>query len=135
MHFSSTSRNIYLSLDGGVWLCCECQVAGIADFDGNVGYSTNRFPLHNYFHVAYDSPKLRYGRDGGYALTDHSHLDISNVSLIGGTILKARVKSISGTWADASMCLDFFLTNDFGTLTCSEPFVAFRIPMLRTPPG
>lgn len=54
---------------------------------------------------------------------DSNHLDMSDVKLIGGAILKARVKGTDGDWAYTSMCLDFFLTNNAGTITCDAPYV------------
>jgi hypothetical protein len=123
MHFSSTSRNIHLDLDGGFWLCCESQSV-FPEENGDPRWISHKFPLHDYFHVASDIiPTLRYGGEG-YALTDPDHLDRNNVVLIGGTILRVRVKSKLGRWMDTSMCLDFFLTNMAGMLVCSAPYVA-----------
>ncbi len=70
-----------------------------------------------------DVPTLRYGGTG-YSLMDPDHLDRNSVVLIGGTILRASVKSKRGRWMNTSMCLDFFLTNMGGMLECSAPCVA-----------
>lgn len=105
MHFSSTSRNISLDLNGGrVWIA-------------------QRYPLHDVFHVARDSPRLRYNWSEyqGYALTDWDYFDRNSVTLIGGTIFKARVKATMGDWADAVICLDFFLSNELGMLVSEAP--------------
>ncbi len=123
MHFSSTSKNIHLDLDGGFWLCCEIQSA-LPDMDGEPRWNRARFPLHDHFSVLSDTVStLRYG-GSGYSLLDPNHLDRDHVVLTGGTILRARVKSTLGHWMDTSMCLDFFLTNMGGMLVCSEPYVA-----------
>ncbi|KAH6632492.1 hypothetical protein F5144DRAFT_252936 [Chaetomium tenue] len=131
MHFSSSSRNIHLDFDMGLWLCCESQ--SVLPTDDDSGWITHRFPLHQNFHVGRDDPKLRYGRDGGFALTDPGHLDKNHVTLTGGTILKARVRARSGPWTDTTMCLDFFLTNMGTTLACSPPeeYLGASVAMVR----
>ncbi|KAK4149416.1 hypothetical protein C8A00DRAFT_37985 [Chaetomidium leptoderma] len=82
-----------------------------------------------------DTPKLRYNWDGyqGYDLRDSNHLDTNSVKLVGGSILKARVRASSGGWTDTSMCLDFFLTNELGMLVCEAPsqYLCASVAMIR----
>lgn len=108
--------------DGGLYLCCECDT-GILDNHGEKIWTPNSFPLHDYFHVAVDQPKIRYGKGGGYAITDSNHFDRYDASLVGSSILKAKVRAGSGSWQYASTCLDFFFTNKLGFLTCDKPYV------------
>ncbi len=124
MHFSSTSTNFSLSFDdGGIWLVCDCQTE-VAYSDGKPALIRNKFPLHDNFYAARgDSPMLRYGTKWGYRLTDADHVDRYSARLTGGTIFTVPVRLDSGRWANASMCLDFFLTNSLGVLMCNELLV------------